>query len=207
MNLLRATPVISTNAIRATATFRFVITKVHARKSGVWTLARLCCSARALERALGAELRLAETRAGDSALRKTYEIRIFSRDPVATERQARKLPPESAKGSRHGSNGRIISTQARGTSLLLLAGELGRLRLGTDSQTVPQLHGFCGKRMPLCTAPLLRRTDRKFSASYRVPNKKSGLSPANFASGLRRTPQKVGFVRARRKFSRTLLDA
>jgi hypothetical protein len=63
----------------------------------------------------GAELRVAETRAVNRALRKAYGIGICSVEEigsfdrsVAPERPVRKLPPKSANGNgsnRHGSNG------------------------------------------------------------------------------------------------------
>jgi hypothetical protein len=63
----------------------------------------------------GAEMRIAETRAVNRALRKAYGIGICSVEEigsfdrsVAPERPVRKLPPKSANGNgsnRHGSNG------------------------------------------------------------------------------------------------------
>jgi hypothetical protein len=74
----------------------------------------------------GAELRVAETRAVNRALRKAYGIGICSVEEIGslapfpgrgeTERNVRKLPPESANGSRnngHGSNGNSSGIRVR----------------------------------------------------------------------------------------------
>jgi hypothetical protein len=70
----------------------------------------------------GAELRVAETRAVNRALRKAYGISICSVEelgsfdrPAAPERPVRKLPPKSANGNRnrHGSNASSNGTRVR----------------------------------------------------------------------------------------------
>jgi hypothetical protein len=71
----------------------------------------------------GAEMRVAETRAVNRALRKAYGIGICSVEeigsfdrPAASERPARKIPPESAKANgsnRHASNGNGNGTRVR----------------------------------------------------------------------------------------------
>jgi len=68
----------------------------------------------------GAEMRVAETRAVNRALRKAYGIGICSVEEVgsfekpATERPVRKLPPESCNGSNgHGGNGNGMRVRDR----------------------------------------------------------------------------------------------
>ena len=69
----------------------------------------------------GAEMRVAETRAVNRALRKAYGIGICSVEeigsfekPVPTERPVRKLPPESCNGSNgHGGNGNGMRVRDR----------------------------------------------------------------------------------------------
>ena len=73
----------------------------------------------------GAEMRVAETRAVNRALRKAYGIGICSVEEIGsvapvprpeTERKTRKLPPESANGNRndgHGSNGNANGIRVR----------------------------------------------------------------------------------------------
>jgi len=71
----------------------------------------------------GAEMRVAETRAVNRALRKAYGIGICSVEEIGSsdrsvpiERPARKIPPESAKASgsnRHASNGNGNGTRVR----------------------------------------------------------------------------------------------
>jgi len=102
----------------------------------------------------GAEMRVAETRAVNRALRKAYGIGICSIEEVGsmapladrreTEKEVRKLPPESTNGNRnngHGSNGNANGVRVRDCLCQVIR------QHGMDAELVKAYAiDFCGKK-------------------------------------------------------------